>query len=85
MGTGIILGAGNPGCPSAAPNQYNRYQGGPNGGPVGAGETIFHESIHQCFTWSEPWQRGEGAAYFRYLERECYGWRDTNAPPIGPP
>jgi RHS repeat-associated protein len=80
---GIVLGGGNSGCPGSAPNRDNRYQGGPNGGPVGAGETIFHESIHTCFTGAEPDMPGMSAAYFRYLEMECYGWRDPNAPRWG--
>ncbi|HSY47839.1 MAG TPA: RHS repeat-associated core domain-containing protein, partial [Thermoanaerobaculia bacterium] len=82
---GIVMGAGNSGCPGAVPNEGNRYQGGPGGGPVGAGETIFHESIHRCFTGAEPWMRGDAAAYFRYLEKQCYNWRDPNAPRYGAP
>jgi RHS repeat-associated protein len=82
---GIVLGGGNSGCPGAPPNRDNNYQGGPNGGPAGAGETIFHESVHTCFTGAEPDMPGMSAAYFRYLEMECYGWRDPNAPRIGAP
>jgi RHS repeat-associated protein len=82
---GIVLGGGNSGCPGSPPNKDNNYQGGPNGGPVGAGETIFHESVHTCFTGAEPDMPGMSAAYFRYLEMECYGWRDPNAPGIGAP
>jgi RHS repeat-associated protein len=71
----ITIGGGNSGCP--------------NNRGLGLGETLLHETLHVCAfgnpATDEPHLPGNRAAWFRYAEDACYGWRDPNSPPFGPP
>jgi hypothetical protein len=64
-------GRGNSGCPMTQRGSYE--------------ETVFHETLHVCaFSSDEPDMRTRNAAVFRYLEHECYNWRDSNLPSLPP-
>jgi RHS repeat-associated protein len=73
-GTKTTVGPGVTGCPAQ------------NG--LGFGETIFHESLHNCAFGNEanePHHNTVLSSWFRYLEKACFNWRDPNLSPIGPP
>lgn len=57
----------------------------PNANGLGFGETIFHETLHVCGLATEPHLCGPQAAFFRYAEKTCFGWRSPLAPPRGAP
>ncbi len=70
----IGTGSGNAGCPITQRGSYE--------------ETLFHETLHVCAfanpETDEPHMNTQNARVFRYLERECYNWRDPSLPPLPP-